>query len=193
MRVELKRLHERLQSTAVYVTHDQVEAMTLGDRVVVMKDGSIQQIGEPLEVYSRPRNKFVAAFIGSPAMNFIEASVTEAGGDLAVETAGIRAPISVELASRLASYKSRTITLGIRPEDLHEANSQNPGQVSFDTVVEVVEPLGSEILLDVRIGEQLLVARTNSASRARRHEKIQLAFFPERLQFFYSRTGEAIV
>jgi len=192
MRVELKRLHDRLQSTAIYVTHDQVEAMTLGDRVVVMKDGSIQQIGEPLEVYSRPKNKFVAGFIGSPAMNFIDASLTEIDGKMYVETAGIRAPVPVELSSRLASYGPHKVTLGIRPEDIHEAHSENSAQVSFETVVEVVEPLGSEILLDVRAGEQLLVARTDSACRAKRHEKIRLAFFPERIHFFDPQTGEVI-
>ena len=192
MRVELKRLHDRLQSTVIYVTHDQVEAMTLGDRVVVMKDGSFQQIGEPLEVYSRPKNKFVAGFIGSPAMNFIDASLTEIGGTMYMETAGIRAPVPVELSSRLASYGPHKVTLGIRPEDIHEAHSEHSAQISFETVVEVVEPLGSEILLDVRVGEQLLVARTDSACRAKHHEKIRLAFFPERIHFFDPQTGEAI-
>jgi multiple sugar transport system ATP-binding protein len=86
MRVELKRLHDRLETTAIYVTHDQVEAMTLGDRVVVMKDGWIQQVGEPLELYGKPRNRFVAGFIGSPAMNFIEATVSENNGALWVES-----------------------------------------------------------------------------------------------------------
>jgi len=192
MRVELKRLHERLQSTAIYVTHDQVEAMTLGDRVVVMKDGSIQQIGEPLEIYSHPRNKFVAGFIGSPAMNFIDASITEIDGKIYVETDGIRAPVPLELSLRLASYKPHKVTLGIRPEDLHEANSGISGQVAFETVVEVVEPLGSEILLDVRVGQQLLVARTDSACRVKHHEKIKLAFSPERLHFFDPQMGDAI-
>ena len=90
MRVELKRLHERLETTAIYVTHDQVEAMTLGDRVVVMKDGVVQQVGEPMELYGRPANKFVAGFIGSPAMNFAEVTIAESGGGLWAETAGIR-------------------------------------------------------------------------------------------------------
>src|SRR5574337_1987517 len=171
MRVELKRLHDRLRSTVIYVTHDQVEAMTLGDRVVVMKDGNIQQIGEPLEVYSQPRNKFVAGFIGSPAMNFIDAAITEAPGEFYAEAAGIRVPVPAERSRRLASYKAQKVTLGIRPEDLREANPGNPGKVSFETVVEVVEPLGSEILLDVRVGQQLLVARVDSSCRARQHEK----------------------
>src|SRR3989441_5073831 len=131
MRVELKRLHDRLQSTVIYVTHDQVEAMTLGDRIVVMKDGSIQQIGEPLEVYSRPRNKFVAGFIGSPAMNFIDASMAEVRGELYAETTGIRVTIPPERSRRLASYKAQQVTLGIRPDDLHAANPGSSGTVSF--------------------------------------------------------------
>ena len=193
MRVELKRLHDSLQSTVVYVTHDQVEAMTLGDRVVVMKDGSIQQIGEPLEVYSRPRNKFVAGFLGSPAMNFIDASIAEVDGELYAETAGIRVPIPAEQSCRLASYKAQKVTLGIRPEDLHEATVGNTGKVFFETVVEVVEPLGSEILLDVRVGQQLLVARVGSSCRVRHHEKIRLVFVPERIHFFDPQTEESII
>jgi multiple sugar transport system ATP-binding protein len=193
MRMELKRLHERLESTAIYVTHDQVEAMTLGDRVVVMKDGNIQQIGEPLEVYSHPRNKFVAGFIGSPAMNFIDASIAESEGDLCVQIAGTRASAPAYLSSRLARYNGQKVILGIRPEDLHEAASADAGQLSFETMVEVVEPLGSEILLDVRLGEQLLVARADSNCCAKRHETIRLACVPERIHFFDPPTGEAIV
>ncbi|TMA10183.1 MAG: sn-glycerol-3-phosphate ABC transporter ATP-binding protein UgpC [Deltaproteobacteria bacterium] len=193
MRVELKRLHDRLQSTVIYVTHDQVEAMTLGDRIAGMKDGSIQQIGEPLEVYSRPRNKFVAGFIGSPAMNFIDASMAEVHGELYAETNGIRVTIPADRSRRLASYRAQKVTLGIRPEDLHEAHPGSSGKVSFETVVEVVEPLGSEILLDVRVGQQSLVARVNSSCRARHHEKIRLAFVPERIHFFDPQTEQAII
>src|SRR5919202_555116 len=121
MRVELKKLHDRLETTAIYVTHDQVEAMTLGDRVVVMKDGWIQQVGEPLELYSRPANKFVAGFIGSPAMNFVEVSLVEAAGALWAENAGFRVKVPPALLERLRPYRAQRVTLGIRPEDLHLA------------------------------------------------------------------------
>src|SRR5213082_3409979 len=110
MRVELKRLHERLETTAIYVTHDQVEAMTLGDRVVVMKDGWIQQVGEPLDLYSRPANKFVAGFIGSPSMNFIDVSLTDAGG-LWAEGQGLRVKVAPAHATRLSAYKGQKVTL----------------------------------------------------------------------------------
>jgi len=193
MRVELKRLHERLQSTAIYVTHDQVEAMTLGERIVIMNDGHIQQMGEPLAVYSQPRNKFVAGFIVSAAMNFIDASIAEVDGQLYAEAAGIRMPIPAERSRRMAAYKAQKVTLGIRPEDLHEATVGSSDNVSFETMVEVVEPLGSEILLDVRVGQQPLVARVDSSCRAKHHEKIRLAFVSERIRFFDPQTEEAII
>src|SRR5499427_2243646 len=118
MRVELKHLHERLENTAIYVTHDQVEAMTLGDRVVVMKDGTVQQVGEPMEVYSKPANKFVAGFIGSPSMNFISVTLTDGAGTLFAEASGIKIKVPQERASTLMPYKGQTVTLGVRPEDL---------------------------------------------------------------------------
>src|SRR3989441_3263639 len=117
MRVELKRLHDRLETTAIYVTHDQVEAMTLGDRVVVMKDGWIQQVGEPLELYGKPANKFVAGFIGSPAMNFAEATVAEENGAVMVTNPGIRVRVPPAKAEALRQYVGKRGTLGIRPED----------------------------------------------------------------------------
>src|SRR6478736_5070797 len=113
MRVELKRLHERLETTAIYVTHDQVEAMTLGDRVVVMKDGWIQQVGEPLELYGRPANRFVAGFIGSPSMNFVEVTVADANGALWADTPGLRVKVPPACAGRLGPYKGQRVTLGI--------------------------------------------------------------------------------
>src|SRR5690242_16016420 len=118
MRVELKKLHLRLGTTAIYVTHDQVEAMTLGDRVVVMKDGLVQQVGEPLELYNQPANRFVAGFIGSPAMNFAAVTVTESNGSLIAESSGLRIKLPDETAERLRGHVGRQITLGVRPEDL---------------------------------------------------------------------------
>src|SRR5881409_3518899 len=111
MRVELKRLHDRLETTAIYVTHDQVEAMTLGDRVVVMKDGLVQQVGDPLGIYSKPRNKFVAGFIGSPAMNFLDCAVA-GNGDLAIEAPGLRISVPAGQKAALERYRGKPITLG---------------------------------------------------------------------------------
>ena len=192
MRVELKRLHERLETTAIYVTHDQVEAMTLGDRVVVMKDGVVQQLGEPLEVYSKPRNKFVAGFLGSPAMNFVETGLVDSGGALYALAPGLRVGVPADRVSRLSPYKGQAVTLGIRPEDLREASGSDPHDVCFEALVEVVEPLGSDILLDTRVGTQTIVARVDPTVRTRHHQTIRLAFIPDRLHFFDNKTDEVI-
>src|SRR3954468_6197305 len=125
MRVELKKLHERLAVTSIYVTHDQVEAMTLGDRVVVMKDGWVQQVGEPLELYNHPANRFVAGFIGSPAMNFAEVTLAEAGGRIVAEAPGLKIVLPDEMAQRLRSYIGHEVTLGVRPEDLTVADVED--------------------------------------------------------------------
>jgi multiple sugar transport system ATP-binding protein len=191
MRVELKRLHERLETTAIYVTHDQVEAMTLGDRVVVMKDGLVQQVGDPLGIYSNPRNKFVAGFIGSPAMNFMDCTIV-GDGALAVESPGLRVAVPPALKAALERYRGKSVTLGVRPEDIREASPDDPKQYRIDAVVEVVEPLGNEILLDVRVGKHPLVARVPPTSRVRLHEQIPLTLNAERLHFFDSQTEQAI-
>jgi multiple sugar transport system ATP-binding protein len=192
MRVELKRLHHRLDTTAIYVTHDQVEAMTLGDRVVVMKDGLVQQVGEPLELYARPTNRFVASFIGSPAMNFAEVTIVEANGAFWAESQGLRVRVPPARTETLRRYSGGRVTLGVRPEALRLANGGDPAEYAFDSTVEVVEPLGSEILLDVRAGANLLVARVDPATRVKVHETVQLAFDPERLHFFDAASGTAI-
>jgi multiple sugar transport system ATP-binding protein len=193
MRVELKRLHDRLETTAIYVTHDQVEAMTLGDRVVVMKDGLVQQVGDPLTVYAKPRNRFVAGFIGSPAMNFIDCTVTGSDGNLAVDAPGgflIAVPPSSR--SALERYRGQPVTLGIRPEDIRESRPGDPKESQVDAVVEVVEPLGNEILIDVTVGPNPMVARVPPTSRLRMHERVRLSLDPERLHFFDAKTEQAI-
>jgi len=192
MRVELKRLHERLETTAIYVTHDQVEAMTLGDRVVVMKDGWIQQVGEPLELYSRPANRFVAGFIGSPSMNFVETTIADVNGGLWADTAGLRVKVPPASAARLGPYKGQKVTLGIRPEDLRVASGADSADYSFDTVVEVVEPLGSEILLDLKAGPNVMVARVDPTVRVKHQDKMRLSLHPERVHFFDNKTELAI-
>ena len=192
MRVELKRLHERLNTTAIYVTHDQVEAMTLGDRVVVMKDGLVQQVGEPLELYASPANRFVASFIGSPAMNFAEVAVAASNGALGAEAAGLRLRIPARKQAELGRYAGQRVTLGVRPEALHVASGADSADFSFDSNVEVLEPLGSEILLNVRAGAHAMVARVDPATRLKVHDTVRLAFDPERLHFFDARTEAAI-
>jgi multiple sugar transport system ATP-binding protein len=192
MRVELKKLHDRLETTAIYVTHDQVEAMTLGDRVVVMKDGWIQQVGEPLELYGQPTNKFVAGFIGSPAMNFVDVAINDANGSVVAEAQGLRLAVPPARAGALRAYKGQQVALGVRPEDVHVATAADPAHVSFDANVEVVEPLGSEILLDVRVGRTSIVARVEPSVRVKIHEGVRLAVNGDRLHFFDAKTEQAI-
>jgi multiple sugar transport system ATP-binding protein len=192
MRVELKKLHDRLGTTAIYVTHDQVEAMTLGDRVVVMKDGLVQQVGNPLELYNTPANRFVAGFIGSPAMNFAAVRVSGTNGQLKADSTGLRIDVPGELSQRLAPYADREVTLGIRPEDLRVANGSDPAGSCFEAVVEVVELLGSEILLDVQVGDWTMVAAVEPTVRAARGDKLRLAVNPAGLRFFDPATERAL-
>ena len=192
MRVELKRLHERLETTAIYVTHDQVEAMTLGDRVVVMKDGWVQQVGEPLELYGRPANRFVAGFIGSPAMNFVDVTISRSSGALWADAEGLRLKVPTELDAGLRGYAGKRVTLGVRPEALHLANGADPAYYCFGSAVDVVEPLGNEILVNFRAGGVPMVARVDPAVRVKAHQSIRLALDPERVHFFDEKSEAAI-
>jgi multiple sugar transport system ATP-binding protein len=191
MRVELKKLHLRLGTTAIYVTHDQVEAMTLGDRVVVMKDGWVQQVGEPLELYNKPANKFVAGFLGSPAMNFMNVAVAESNGAIWATNPGVRLKVPEFRASSLRDYVGGELWLGIRPEDLRLA-AEADGQTSFEGIVEVVERLGSETLLDLKAGPCAVVAAVEADVRAKVRDTVRLSPNPERLHFFDIKTEAAI-
>src|ERR1051326_2713390 len=184
MRVELKKLHERLGTTAIYVTHDQIEAMTLGDRVVVMKDGVVQQEGAPLTLYQRPANRFVASFIGSPAMNFVDVNIS--GDGLWAEAQGLR----LQVPQRMRSLGGQRLTLGVRPEALRLANGAD--EHGFATTVDVLEPLGNEILLNFRAGGVQMVARVDPGVRVKAHESVRLALDPQLLHFFDPKTEAAI-
>lgn len=162
MRAEISRLHHRLQTTMIYVTHDQVEAMTLGHRIVVMRDGVIQQIDTPLGLYRKPKNKFVAGFIGSPAMNFISGKIERQDG-LAFVTPFMRLELKTDAADRLLPFVGKAVELGIRPEHLKclRQGERPPSQPSFSAVVDVVEPMGNETLVYLRVGEDVIIARSN--------------------------------
>lgn len=193
MRVEIKKIRARLGSTAIYATHDQVEAMTLGDRVVVMKDGVIQQIGEPLELYNAPANRFVAGFIGTPAMNFATVAIADADGALWAHNEGIHIKLPSEVAGgRLRRYVGEKVTLGIRPEDLREGSGPDTADLGFDAVVEVIEELGSQVLLDVKVGPNMMVAAAEPTVQAKVHDQLRLALNPDRLYFFDGVSQAAI-
>jgi len=188
----LKKLHERLGTTAIYVTHDQVEAMTLGDRVVVMRDGRVQQVGDPMELYNAPANRFVAGFIGSPAMNFAAVRIVSDNGMLWAESNDLRIKVPAPVAQRLARYAGQETTLGVRPEDLRIAGGDDASGLTFDVAVEVIERLGSEILLNVAAGATSMVASVEPTVTARVHEKLRLAINPDRMVFFDNQTEAAI-
>ena len=192
MRVELKGLHERLETTAIYVTHDQVEAMTLGDRVVVMKDGWVQQVGEPLELYGKPSNKFVAGFIGSPAMNFVDVAISDADGSLWADAEGLHLKVPPQHVERVRAHVGKKATLGVRPEALHPATGADQAEYCFDAAVGVVEPLGNEILVNVRVGKVSMVVRVDPGVRVKSKDTLRLALDPKRVHFFDEKSGAAI-
>lgn len=191
-RVELKKLHNRLGTTAIYVTHDQVEAMTLGDRVVVMKDGIVQQVGEPLELYNTPVNKFVAGFIGSPAMNFSNVNIVDEGGTLYAQNTGMKIKVPDHLVAKVRPHAGSAAVLGVRPEDISVANGSEAAGTAFDALTEVVERLGSETLLDVRVADGTMVASVEPTSPAKIQESIRLAFDPHKIHFFDAQTERSI-
>ena len=164
MRAEISKLHTRLQSTMIYVTHDQVEAMTMGDRIVVMLDGVIQQVAAPLELYHHPVNRFVAGFIGSPPMNMIEGKLIADNGLFFVDReAAVKLRVPTRREDALKHYVDKPITMGVRPENLLEnAEQQETPGASITAMIEVVEPMGSEINLYLSIGGQSLTARIHT-------------------------------
>ncbi len=156
MRAEISGLHTRLQATMVYVTHDQVEAMTMADKIVVMKGGVIQQIGSPLNLYNEPNNRFVAGFIGSPPMNFATVAITEEGGKIFADEGGFKMEITGRYAEPLKAYVGKEVIFGVRPEDLHDTPA---GEGSIKTSVEVIEPLGAETHLYVSTDKHSMIAK----------------------------------
>jgi len=183
MRGELKKLHERLSSTIIYVTHDQVEAMTMGDRIVVMKDGLIQQVGRPLDLYFHPINKFVAGFIGSPTMNFVETQFVRSDNRLLVQADGFRLMVPEEKARNLQEYVNKKVILGIRPQDLSKASAPIEGE-TIEAFVEIIEPIGNEIYLDVKSGRDSLIASVDPKTKVSPHQNILLQANLENMHLF---------
>jgi multiple sugar transport system ATP-binding protein len=187
MRTEIARLHSRLKTTTIYVTHDQVEAMTLADRIVVMKDGAVQQVGAPLELYDRPVNRFVAGFIGTPAMNFIEGELTREQGEVVFLAPGIRLPLSAEQARSVQGEKKRVV-LGIRPPDLMVSQAAPTSRGTITARVEVREPMGSEAYLHLDQPAPNWVVRVEGHHAAREGDTITLAPRPGTLRLFDLQT-----
>lgn len=190
MRNEISKLHARLQTTMIYVTHDQVEAMTMGDRIVVMKDGLIQQVDDPITLYDNPRNKFVAGFIGSPPMNFLDGSIEEEGGTMVFNEGNIKLPIPAEKAQKIkaANVDRSKVTVGIRPEDFYDPQfirtEQQEDLHAITARVEIIEPMGAETYLYLTTGKSPFVSRVDSHVAAEIDESKKLLVNMRKALFF---------
>lgn len=185
MRLELKELRTRVPTTSIYVTHDQVEAMTLGDRIVVMKDGVVQQTGSPLDVYRAPSNRFVAGFLGSPAMNFVELPLKREEGSLVLSGFGPDIVLPEGLSSALATYADKEVVLGVRPEHITIGEAAIANGVSLQGQIVVAEQLGAQQILDVRAGPHaIMIAGVDPEFRAVRNEQIAFNVSLDQIHLF---------
>ncbi len=196
MRIEISKLHQRLETTIIYVTHDQTEAMTLGTRIVVMKDGIAQQVDTPKNLYDNPVNLFVAGFMGSPQMNFIDAQVTQSGSDILLlfGSNSIRVPDSKARALIDGNYIDRTVVMGIRPEDIHDEQvfvDSRPDSV-IDVTIRLYEMLGAEVFLYFDIDQFNCTARVNPRTTARPGDTIRMALDTAKLHIFDKDTQQVI-
>ena len=197
MRAEIGKLHKRLETTVLYVTHDQVEAMTMGTRIVVMKDGVIQQVDSPQELYSNPHNMFVAGFIGSPQMNFLDATLNSKDDGLWLTFAGcsIKLPDGKANQEALKPYIGKEVIFGIRPENIHDEEayiSSMPNSI-VDVDVELTELMGAETYLYLKIDDSNMIARVNPRSTAKHGDKIKVAFDANKLHIFDKETHMAVI
>jgi len=190
MRSEISSLHQRLGATIIYVTHDQTEAMTLGTRIVVLKDGVIMQVDSPQKLYNEPNNLFVAGFIGSPQMNFVDATVEVAGDSVALAFADSKVELPAEKAAKVKEYAGKTVVLGIRPEAITDAVDGAKDVVA--TEVTGYELLGSEVLLYFTVAGVQFTAKVDSSTTARYGDKIQVAFDATKIHVFDKETEQTI-
>jgi multiple sugar transport system ATP-binding protein len=183
MRAEIKKLQQRLKTTTVYVTHDQIEAMTMGQRIAVMKDGKIQQVGTPLEIYGRPENLFVANFIGTPPMNFLAATIADGGKTLAGK--GFSLPVPASVRAQTAGSDGRKVVVGIRPENILDPSASARGETSrLSGNVEVVEPLGDKVIIHVRVGDDVLIYPVEPHAMPEMGDNAELVLELDKLHLF---------
>lgn len=185
MRTEIKKLHNKLKTTMIYVTHDQTEAMTMGDRIVVMKDGYIMQDDKPINLFNKPANQFVAGFIGSPAMNFFSMKVVQDGNNLLVDEGTFRIPVPEDLTAALSSYVGKNVVMGARPEHITPSNSKT----AFTAELEVSELMGSESYYYLNTGKTSFISKVQEATAPEPGSSVSLEFLPEKLHFFDSDSG----
>ena len=195
MRIEIAKLHQRLGTTIIYVTHDQTEAMTLGDRIVVMKDGVVQQVDTPQNLYEKPVNLFVAGFMGSPQMNFLDAVVDVKGDTAYLKVAGSEIPLPPAKSKKLieGGYAGKTVTFGIRPEDVYDSEMFiETAKCVFESTIKVYELLGAEVYLYFDLAEFPITARVDSRTTARPGDTVKFAFDVEKIHVFDKETEQVI-
>jgi len=195
MRTEISKLHIRLRATMIYVTHDQVEAMTMGNRIVVLKDGFVQQIADPITLYDKPVNKFVAGFIGSPPMNFMNGKIIKKESGFYFDEGNFQVKVIDDMYEQIEGYRDKEVAFGIRSEDIHdklfapEASPEN----TITATVEVIEPMGSEIFLYLNSGKNTFTARVPSNSRSQLNQEMDLVLDMSKVHFFDTASEETIV
>ena len=195
MRVEISKLHQRLGTTIIYVTHDQTEAMTLGTRIVVMKDGVIQQVDTPQNLYEKPQNLFVAGFMGSPQMNFLDAVVEVNGSNASLKVAGKSIPLPPAKSKKLidGGYNGKTVTFGIRPEDIYDSQMFiESAKCVFESTIRVYELLGAEVFLYFDLAEFPITARVDPRTTSRPGDHVKFAFDVEKIHVFDKETEQII-
>lgn len=195
MRTEIHKLRLRLQTTFVYVTHDQTEAMTLGDRIAVMKDGKVQQCADPITIYDRPVNKFVASFIGSPPMNFMDGKIIKKDRKYYFDEGKFQVKIVEDMYPGISSYEGQDVVFGIRAEDIYDRLfvSQATPDNTIQAVCEVVEPMGAEVFLYLNTGRHSFIARVGSHDRPEVNRDMDLVFDMSKVHFFDKRTENTII
>ncbi len=193
-RAEIIKLHKQLGATFIYVTHDQTEAMTMGTRIAVMRDGVLQQVDTPQTLYDRPGNIFVGGFIGSPSMNFFELQLIRSDDELYAQGAALRLRVPLDRHTALQDYIGKSVVVGVRPEDIYDADFPAPGikAATIEAPVDVAELMGNEIFLYLLSGAQTFIARVDPRSRARVGNSARLVINLDRLHFFDKETERAI-
>ncbi len=190
-RLELTKLHARLKTTVIYVSHDQVEAMTLGNRIAILRDGVLQQVGAPTVVYAKPANAFVAGFIGSPAMNFFKARVERTNDCVRIKCDGFGFDLPAEVAARIKDYAGTDVILGIRPEDIHDARHSSSGPSPTLARIDVVEHMGNENFVHLTSGASNFMARMGSAFDPRPGDLLPIAVAAHKVHLFDPTTEQA--
>ncbi len=197
MRTEIKKLHQRLQATMVYVTHDQIEAMTMGDKIVVLKDGEVQQVDTPMNLFNKPANQFVASFIGSPSMNFLEGKIVKEDHKISFKSKEVVFGVPIPFEPKLENFIGKSVTFGFRPEYIYDKEYEKNTRLSEDMhiTIETVEPIGSETFIYFRFKgnrDQMYCFRTNSTHTYKTGDEVVIGVDINRLRFFDDETGQRI-